>query len=188
METVVGLGTRTVSSPAAGDLQLHCSVFVLDDRDRSYDEEREEEVTRITERKAHGLRCDAVAAADTGAVLWRLRSGVVPPMDSVALVYDSLVTAESVDLGPFPPLTLDRVGGPGEVGVRYRVEQVARRYAPFPLRLEISRDDGVPLAVVHAGTASALDTSPEARPEEVRALRLITALLQVTVTELVQGD
>jgi hypothetical protein len=180
-ETVVVLGTREVSGASAGDLVLRCSVFWLDDEESVYDANLDQSVTYVAERKAHGVRCGAFAAEDTATARWRVWSGVVPPLDSVAGVYDALVAADSPELGPFPPLTLECLTEEGDPAVRYQLDQEAWGHPWFPLRVRVAREDGTAIAMVHAGSDTAVDTAPEATPEERQVLLLIAGLLMATV-------
>jgi hypothetical protein len=179
--TMVGLGSRVVSGPAAAELELHCDVFWMDDEERAFDRAEAMDVTWSGERVAQGMRCLGRAAGDTVAAVWRFEAGIAPPRDSLAAVFDSLVAAMSPLIAPVPPMALERRGPDDQVEARYTVTPRgpgARQFSAR-VRLQVGREDGSPVAIIHAGPESVLDMAPDASSEEKRVLRLVAALLTV---------
>jgi hypothetical protein len=181
--TVVGLGTRTVT--AGGELQLHCSVFWIEDSELAFDRRQAVDVRSMTTRPVQGFDCRAAPATEPTAIAWRVRMGIAPPRDSLALVFDSLAAQRSPALAPLPPITLERTGRHDGAIVAYQVEQqtpVTSWARPlFPLRLQFARPGGEPLAVLHGGEDVVLDVAPAATPDERGILRLIAGLFAVTM-------
>jgi hypothetical protein len=181
--TVVGLGTRTVTE--GGDLRLHCSVFWMEDSEVAFDRREGVDVRYMTTRPVQGLDCHAATAAEPDATAWRLRLGIAPSRDSLALVFDSLAAEQSPALGPLPPIALERMGSADDAVVAYEVERqtpVTSWERPFfPLRLQFARPGGEALAVLRGGEYVLLDVAPVATPDERRMLRLVAGLFAVTM-------
>ena len=176
----VGLGTRTVSDSGPTPWELRCSVYWIDDQEEEYNKSETDHVATSV-RRSEGAVCRAVDLADTSVVRWRFRAGIAPPRDSLATIYDSIRVTQPELVGPHPPMTLERIASDGSVDATYAV---ATELVPLPFgmgrvagRLSVSRQQGAPpIAVIHAVPEPALDLAADATVEELRILRLLTAL------------
>lgn len=119
----VGLGTRWIADPA-GTLALVCDVAWIDEETRG--REQDVEVTRL----GSGGACAAVARADGVTPRWRVRHGISPVRDSLAIVVDA------IDRGTFDAawgdasLAIERVPAPNDPAPRrYDVVFTAPRAA-----------------------------------------------------------
>ncbi len=182
----VGLGTRTVSDSGPTSWELRCSVYWIDDQEEEYNKSENDHVA-TSARRSEGAVCRAVDLADPAVVRWRFRAGIAPPRDSLATIYDSIRAVQPELVGPHPPMTLERVARDGTVDATYAV---TTELVALPLgmgrvagRLNVSRAQGAPsIAVIHAVPEPALDVSADATAEEVRILRLLTALRAASFT------
>ena len=180
----VGLGTRTVSDSGPRPWELRCSVYWIDDKDEEYSRDEDDHVARAR-RRAEGAVCRAVDLADTSVERWRFRAGVAPPRDSLAAIHDSLRLANPEMVSANPPMTLQRIAPDGTVEATYAV---AMDFAEAPGgvrilagRMRVSRAVGAPpIAIIHVIPEPSLDVGPDVTPEEVRILRMLTALRAVS--------
>jgi hypothetical protein len=176
----VGHGTRTVSDSGPTSWELRCSVYWIDDQEEEYNKSENDHVT-TSARRSEGAVCRAVDLADTSVVRWRFRAGIAPPRDSLATIYDSIRIVQPELVGPHPPMTLERIAPDGTVAASYAV---VTELVSLPLgmgrvagRLNVSRAQGAPpIAVIHAIPEPALDLAADTTMEELRILRLLTAL------------
>lgn len=165
-EVVVGHGALVVSGPAAGEWGLRCAVFWMIDQDIEYDRSINEDHVAETSRRTSGMDCHGARATQPDVTVWRLNYGIAPPLDSIAVVYDSLAAEASPAVAAHPPITLVRLAADGEVEASYDVQR-DQRWLLFG-----AADDG-PLAVLHYG----VDFAPAASSEEKVILRMIAVAL-----------
>lgn len=180
----VGVGTRTISDSGDTAWELRCSVYWIDDQEEEYDKDKDDHVVSSV-RRSEGAACRVVDLADTAQVRWRFTAGIAPPRDSLAARYDSIRAVNAVLVGAVPPMSLERVGPEGAIEQRYDVvPDTVRSYTTGSLvahHFTVSRDSATPpIAGIHTEPTVGLDYASEATPEEVRALRLLTALLAVS--------
>lgn len=188
----VGVGRRVVTDTAGGGWRLTCSAYWIDDLEIEKDEDGEEVARR--RRRTQGLDCRAVAQRDTSVVLWRLRLGVAPPLDSLASVYDSLAAARSPLVSANPPLSLERFATDGRAAAHYEVTPESPSALERPtlaqrvgliVQLSVRRESGGPLiATLHQSLApgygrGSLDLGPDVGEEEARMLRLLAVTLRL---------
>lgn len=165
-EVVVGHGALVISGPAAGEWELRCAVFWMIDQDVEYDRSINEDQVAATSRRTRGMDCHGARATQPDVTVWRLKYGIAPPLDSIAVVYDSLAAEASPAVAAYPPIALVRLAADGEVEASYDVQRDQRR-------LLFSAADDRPLAVLHFG----LDFAPDVSSEEKVILRMIAAAL-----------
>ena len=182
--TQIGLGSRVASDSGDGVWQLRCSVFWIDADEVEYNRKEADHVTRHS-RTTEGIDCGAGAMSDSGVARWRYRAGIAPRRDSVAIVYDSLVALKSAAVSASPPMSLERLPAGLVPGAGYRLSRDARALTlAEPMvggggRINITRENGDAVAIIHTGLHVTLDVSPDATAEEVRVFRLIAATMVV---------
>lgn len=185
-ETVIGLGTRVTTGGTGGEWQLRCSIFWIDDQEVAYSRSDGDHVTQAT-RRTEGTRCDAVASPDTGIAQWRFHTGITPPRDSLAIVYDSLASGESPAVSARPPMALERLTAGGRIDARYVVSRdtAALTFADRlrARKLSVTGASGAPLAVIHFGIQLTLDMASGATEEETQIVRLVGATLWVPLAD-----
>ena len=167
------VGTRTVTSEGSG-WRLECSIAWLDERERSKDET---EHTRITE----GLDCEHHAAdSSAGQGTWRFRYGVLPTVDSLAAIADTLGFNPRTSRDITPVLRSH-----GDRAVDYRLaEEPFGRVLGVPRSggWRVHRSDSTAIGVLRLPPAfscvgdCALDLGPATNAEAI-ALRFIAAAL-----------
>lgn len=173
-------GRHVLTDSGSTVWRLRCSVYSIDDQTEEYNREEDDHVTRSV-RRSEGADCGAFDVADSTVVLWRFRSGVAPPRDSLAAVHDSLSRTEPAMVSATPPMSLTRLATDGSVAARYDVtrqtpatltEQLAELH-----RVTIAREGGVPVAIIYRASGTSVDLAPEATGDEIRIVRLVAGLI-----------
>ena len=179
--TIVELGESAIVSREDTAYRARCRSLTIVDEAIVKDASGTDQVSRSVPR-VHGIDCRVVSAADSGRVLWRFRYGITPPRDSLAALYDSLVAAGSPLVTAQPPVSLERLAGPGSALVSYRVARDPRA-VPDLLRVSrrfyVNRESGEHVGVIDLGLQATAHASPDATTDERSALRLFAAGLLV---------
>ncbi len=171
--TTVSFGTSTISDRRPDSWRLECSLFGI--MDTVIERQGGDDEPVGFRRRTAGMQCTLVSALDSSVVRWRLRSGITPPRDSLAAVYDSLVAAGSPAVAPVPPMVIERLRPDGSVQDRFDV--VVDSTQRFNALWRIKRADGTGLATIHAAQRTTLDYAPDTTEEVRRLVRLLGVAL-----------
>lgn len=183
----IGLGTRTVTD-SSGGWELRCSVLWVDEQDEEYNRKDDDHVAKTT-RVTEGADCRGVTITDTSVARWRFRAGIAPPRDSLAAIYDSLVTAKSPMVSAVPPMSLERVAPQGAVEARYEISRDALTFAErltASVRTRIKREGGETVALLYTGFTTGLDLAADVTDEEARVLRLVAGIMTTSFKTIVE--
>lgn len=170
----VTLGASRVAERGDTARALWCAhLYIGEQRIVKRDGSDEVEHTRPL---ASGLRCHVATPGDSTAPLWTLDSGIAPPRDSLARLYDSLAAVQAPALEPAPAITLVQAGAAESAFVVERHAASLMDLYAFE-RWFVRRADGTRVAVIELGIRSRLRLAPDVEPEARTALRLIAAVL-----------